>query len=96
MYRNEDTGRLAYDPAQDHPVRLLQVNHLSREMQWCCETSIIFKAVFCDTVPHFTTLAKFVSSHVDEIDELFEQPQPGPEVRAAERQARKTPPEPAG
>ncbi len=27
-YCNEDTGRLAYDPAEDHPVRLLQGNHL--------------------------------------------------------------------
>ncbi|MEX0603264.1 MAG: transposase [Marinobacter sp.] len=42
-------------------------------MQWCCETNIIFKALSCDTVPHFTTLAKFVSSHADEIEELFEQ-----------------------
>ncbi|MDT8895234.1 transposase [Halomonas sp. I1] len=45
----------------------------SREMQWCCETNIIFKALSCDTVPHFTTLAKFVSSHTDEIEDLFEQ-----------------------
>jgi hypothetical protein len=38
-----------------------------------CETNIIFKALSCDTVPHFTTLARFVSQHADEIEELFEQ-----------------------
>ena len=27
-YRNEDTGRLAYDPPEDYPVRLLQRHHL--------------------------------------------------------------------
>nr|WP_301011488.1 transposase [Halomonas sp.] len=45
----------------------------SREMQWSCETHIIFKALSCDTVPHFTTLASFVSRHADEIEALFEQ-----------------------
>jgi hypothetical protein len=38
-----------------------------------CKTNIIFKALSCDTVPHFTTLARFVSQHADEIEELFEQ-----------------------
>jgi hypothetical protein len=37
------------------------------------ETNIIFKALSCDTVPHFITLARFVSQHADEIEELFEQ-----------------------
>ncbi|MGY0552914.1 transposase [Vreelandella sp. 2A-K22] len=30
------------------------------------------KALSCDTVPHFTTLASFVSRHADEIEALFE------------------------
>ena len=75
-YRNEDTGRLAYDPAILLKIILFAYSKgitSSREMQWCCETNIIFKALSCDTVPHFTTLAKFVSSHSDEIEELFEQ-----------------------
>nr|WP_326838318.1 transposase [Halomonas sp. 328] len=45
----------------------------SREMQWCCETNILFKALSCDTVPHFTTLARLVSGHVEEIEALFDQ-----------------------
>ena len=75
-YRNEDTGRLAYDPAILLKIILFAYSKgikTSREMQWCCETNITFKALSCDTVPHFTTLAKFVSSHADEIEELFEQ-----------------------
>tara|TARA_R110002074_G_scaffold124389_1_gene260816 strand:+ start:1907 stop:2956 length:1050 start_codon:yes stop_codon:yes gene_type:complete len=75
-YRNEDTGRLAYDPAILLKIILFAYSKgikTSREMQWCCETNITFKALSCDTVPHFTTLAKFVSGHADEIEELFEQ-----------------------
>ncbi|WP_420811684.1 transposase [Nitrincola tibetensis] len=45
----------------------------SREIQWCCETNIIFKALSCDTVPHFTTIAHFVSSRAQAIEALFEQ-----------------------
>lgn len=75
-YRNEHTGRLAYDPAILLKLILFAYSKgitSSREMQWCCETNIIFKALSCDTVPHFTTLAKFVSNHASEIEELFEQ-----------------------
>ena len=75
-YRNQDTGRLAYDPAILLKIILFAYSKgmtSSREMQWCCETNIIFKALSSDTVPHFTTLAKFVSSHAEEIEELFEQ-----------------------
>ena len=75
-YRNDDTGRTAYDPAILLKIILFAYSKgitSSREIQWCCETNIIFKALSCDTVPHFTTLAKFVSQHADEIEELFEQ-----------------------
>lgn len=29
----------------------------NREIQWCCENNVLFKALSCDTVPHFTTIA---------------------------------------
>ena len=45
----------------------------SRQIQWCCETNIIFKALSCDTVPHFTTIAHFISSQPQAIEDLFEQ-----------------------
>ncbi|CAD5253361.1 transposase (fragment) [Halomonas sp. 59] len=75
-YRNDATGRLAYDPAILLKITLFAYSKgitSSREMQWSCETNIIFKALSCDTVPHFTTLASFVSRHADEIEALFEQ-----------------------
>lgn len=45
----------------------------SRQIQWCCETNILFKALSCDTVPHFTTLARFVSENATAIEAVFEQ-----------------------
>jgi len=75
-YKNDDTGRPAYDPAILLKIILFAYSKgitSSREIQWCCETNIIFKALSCDSVPHFTTIASFVSSHVDEIEQLFTQ-----------------------
>ncbi|UDM06387.1 transposase [Halomonas sp. NyZ770] len=64
-YRNDATGRLAYDPAILLKIILFAYSKgitSSREMQWCC-----------DTVSHFTTLASFVSWHADEVEALFKQ-----------------------
>lgn len=75
-YKNECNGRPAYDPAVLLKIILFSYSKgitSSREMQWCCETNIIFKALSCDTVPHYTTLAAFVSSNSKEIEALFEQ-----------------------
>jgi len=75
-YQNEEGGRPAYDPAILLKIILFAYSKgitSSREIQWCCETNIIFKALSCDTVPHFTTLASFVSGRTEEIEQLFEQ-----------------------
>lgn len=75
-YQNDDGGRPAYDPAILLKVILFAYAKgitSSREIQWCCETNILFKALSCDTVPHFTTIANFVSSFPQEIEQLFEQ-----------------------
>ncbi len=75
-YKNDTNGRPAYDPAVLLKIILFSYSKgitSSREMQWCCENNIIFKALSCDTVPHFTTLAEFVSSKGEEIEALFEQ-----------------------
>lgn len=45
----------------------------SREIQWQCEHNIIFKALACDFVPHFTSIASFVSRYPDAIEAVFEQ-----------------------
>jgi len=75
-YNNDESGRPAYDPAILLKIILFAYSKgitSSREIQWCCETNILFKALSCDSVPHFTTIASFVSGHVDEIEQLFTQ-----------------------
>jgi transposase len=75
-YKNDDTGRYAYDPAILLKVILFAYSKgitSSCEIQWCCETNIVFMALACNSVPHFTTIAGFVSSNTDAIEELFNQ-----------------------
>ncbi len=76
VYTNDDGGRPAYDPAILLSIILFAYSKgitSSREIQWCCETNIIFKALSCDTVPHFTTIANFISKYPESMTELFEQ-----------------------
>ena len=75
-YNNDDTGRPAYDPALLLKIVLFAYYKKitsSREIEWCCRTNIIFKALSCDLVPHWTTIAGFVSSHTQAISSVFEQ-----------------------
>jgi len=75
-YNNESGGRIAYDPAVLLKIILFAYSRgitSSREIEWCCSTNIIFKALSCDTVPHFTTIASFVSDSPEQIESLFEQ-----------------------
>lgn len=75
-YKNNNNGRPAYDPAILLKIILFAYSKgitSSRDIEWCCQTNIIFKALSCDTVPHYTTIASFVSSHTQAIEALFEQ-----------------------
>ncbi|GAB5453191.1 MAG: IS1182-like element ISMac1 family transposase [Halioglobus sp.] len=75
-YRNEGGGRAAYDPAILLKIILFAYSKgitSSREIQWQCEHNIIYKALSCDTVPHFTGIASFISSYPDAIESVFEQ-----------------------
>jgi transposase len=77
-YNNDSAsgGRPAYDPAILLKIILFAYSKgitSSREIEWCCSTNIIFKALSCDSVPHFTTIAHFVSSYQAEMAELFSQ-----------------------
>jgi transposase len=75
-YNNSETGRKAYDPVILLKFVLFAYSKgitSSREIQWNCENNIIFKALSCDSAPHFTTIADFISAHADEILNLFEQ-----------------------
>ena len=74
--RNDETGRPAYDPAILLKIVLFAYSRgitSSREIEWQCTHNIIFKALSCDTVPHFTTIANFVSDRHEAVSELFEQ-----------------------
>lgn len=69
-------GRPAYDPAILLQIILFAYSKgitSSREIEWSCQHNIIFKALSCDSQPHFTTIADFVSSHGTEITAIFEQ-----------------------
>lgn len=75
-YNNDDNGRPAYDPAVLLKIILFAYSKgitSSREIAWCCRTNILFKALACDTEPHFTTIANFVSSFPAHIERVFEQ-----------------------
>ncbi|WP_425557233.1 transposase, partial [Halioxenophilus aromaticivorans] len=45
----------------------------SRDIEWECQNNIMFKALTCDTTPHFTSIASFISSHPDAIEDIFTQ-----------------------
>lgn len=77
-YTNDqgEGGRPAYDPAIMLKIILFAYSKgitSSREIAWCCQTNIIFKALSCDSAPHFTRIAAFVRKHVDAIADLFSQ-----------------------
>lgn len=75
-YKNDETGRRAYNPAILLKIILFAYSKgitSSREIEWCCQTNIIFKALSCDTMPHFTTIANFISGRCEEMTVLFEQ-----------------------
>lgn len=73
-YRNEETGRPAYDPALLLKVVLYAYSRgivSSRQIERCCRENVIFMALSADTKPHFTTIADFVSRMEGEIVQLF-------------------------
>lgn len=75
-YNNDEGGRSAYDPAILLKIILFAYSKgitSSREIQWQCEHNILFKALSCDSVPHFSSIASFVSSYPDAIEAVFEQ-----------------------
>ncbi|GLS24439.1 hypothetical protein GCM10007877_01500 [Marinibactrum halimedae] len=75
-YKNDRTGRPAYDTAILLKIILFAYSKgitSSREIQSCCEHNVIFMALTCHTVVHFTTIAAFVSRFSKEMITLFEQ-----------------------
>jgi len=73
-YRNDETGRLAYDPKVLLKIVLYGYSKgmvSSRKLEEACRRNVVFMALAADTRPHFTTIAGFVSELEQEIVELF-------------------------
>src|SRR5688572_8618905 len=73
-YRNDATGREAYDPRVLLKVVLYGYYKgivSSRALAEACRRNVVFMALSADTRPHFTTLAVFVSELEQEIVGLF-------------------------
>jgi len=75
-YRNEETGRPAYDPALLLKIVLMVYSRGitgSRRIEAACRENVLFMALAADTRPHFTTIADFISGSYEEIIQLFHQ-----------------------
>jgi len=73
-YLNDQTGRLAYDPAVLLKIVLYGYYKgiiSSRKLEEACCRNVVFMALSADTRPHFTTIAAFVSGLENEIVALF-------------------------
>lgn len=75
-YKNNGGGRSAYNPSILLKVILYAYYKgvkSSREIQWQCEHNVIFNSLACGNVPHFTSIAAFISGHTDAVEDVFEQ-----------------------
>lgn len=75
-YNNDKEGRPAYDPAILLKIVLFAYSKgitSSREIAGCCQKNILFKALSCDSNPHYTTIAHFISAFPKQNQQLFEQ-----------------------
>ena len=73
-YRNDETGRTAYDPKILLKVVLLGYARgliSSRKIEQACGENVVFIALACGQQPDHSTIATFVSSMKDEILPLF-------------------------
>lgn len=73
-YKNDRCGASAYDPAILLKIVFFAYSHgitSSRKIEASCRNNILFKALSADTVPHYTTIADFISSMEKEITPLF-------------------------
>ncbi len=73
-YRNDETGRTAYDPKILLKVVLLAYSRgliSSRKIEQACRENVVFIALACGQQPDHSTIAAFVSSMRDEILPLF-------------------------
>ncbi len=73
-YDNDETGAPAYDPAILLKVVLFAYSRgitSSRRIARACEENVVFMALSADSRPHFTTIAEFVSSMSERVENVF-------------------------
>jgi transposase/IS5 family transposase len=73
-YKNDETGRLAYDPKILLKVVLFAYSRGltgSRRIEQACRENVVFMALSCGVKPDHSTIAGFVSSMKGEIAPLF-------------------------
>jgi transposase/IS5 family transposase len=73
-YRNDETGRVAYDPKILLKIVLLGYARgliSSRKIEQACRENVVFIALACGQQPDHSTIATFVSSMTGEILPLF-------------------------
>ena len=73
-YNNDTSGANAYGPKILLKIVLASYSRgitTSRQIEQLCQENIIFMALSCDTQPHFTTIADFVSKLAGEIETIF-------------------------
>ena len=73
-YKNDETGRWAYDPKILLKVILLAYSRgliRSRKIECACKENVTFMALACGQQPDHSTIAAFVSSMRGEISSLF-------------------------
>lgn len=73
-YANDETGRLAYDPAVLLKIVLYGYYKgivSSRKLAESAERHVVFMALSADTRPHFTTIADFVTQMHQEVTSVF-------------------------
>lgn len=65
MFKNDDTGRRAYDPKMLLKVILLAYSkgiNTSRRIEMCCKENVIFMAMACGQQPDHSTIASFMQA----------------------------------
>jgi transposase len=73
-YKNDETGRSAYDPKVLLKVVLFGYSRgliTSRKLERACQENVVFMALSCGQRPDHSTIAAFVTSMKDEILPLF-------------------------
>jgi len=73
-FKNDETGRKAYDPKVLLKAVLLAYSRgiiHSRKIERACKENVVFMALTCGQYPDHSTIAAFVSSMQEEIKPLF-------------------------